>query len=63
MDTRKIIFATTIEKPSSDVFAEIVGTLAATYIVFKRFDHTYSATLHTRAKIVGEINFIVLTNP
>lgn len=58
MDTPRTVFAATIEKPSSDVSAEIAAALAATSIVFKYSDQAYSATLLSRAKKVGKINFI-----
>ena len=57
MDTPRIFIIATIEK------SEIADALAATYIVFKHFDQVYFATLLSRVKMVGEINFIVLINP
>ncbi|KAL9412080.1 hypothetical protein AB3S75_045653 [Citrus x aurantiifolia] len=54
MDTPRTVFAATIEKPSSDVSAEIAAALAATSIVFKYSDQAYSATLLSRAKKVFE---------
>lgn len=63
MDTFRTVFASAKEKPSCDVFAEITVALAATYVVFKHSDQAYSTTLLGKAKIVGKINLIVLTNP
>lgn len=55
-DTLRTVFAATTEKPSYDVSIEIAIAFAANYIVFKHFDQAYSATLLSRAKLVGESN-------
>lgn len=49
MDTPRTTYVVTKEKPGSEVSAEIAAALAASSIVFKHSDRTYSNSLLSRA--------------
>ncbi|KAL1324809.1 hypothetical protein HN51_034953 [Arachis hypogaea] len=54
MDTSRTFYAVSKECPGSEVSAEIAAALAASSIVFKRYQLAYSARLLRRARMVFE---------
>ncbi|KAK8562950.1 hypothetical protein V6N13_018498 [Hibiscus sabdariffa] len=54
MDTPRTPYTVSKESPGSEVSAEIAAALAASSMVFRRFNQTYSASLLKRARMVFE---------
>ncbi|KAK8626818.1 hypothetical protein V6N13_134448 [Hibiscus sabdariffa] len=54
MDTPRTPYSVSKESPGSEVSAEIAAALAASSMVFRHFNQTYSASLLKRARMVFE---------